>query len=625
MKFDERVIDENYLNIVRSSNILLKAGTSASFISEVTSICHYQSDPEIGLILGSAKKADNSYLIVGFSELDRYAQIRALMDDSVFTAGITRVSALLTASVLVGNIPLEGDLKQYSLSVELRKRAIENLDRIIAQVEQETARSSSTALEEANLSGKFFFGLDIDVNSLPAFSPSIPTATNPKLYQQLPIPDDQIAVGWYYLTCLRTAGIERIEHAFRVESWTLEEILENTALAINQKSLEESNLANLLAGITGTTAYKAVTFERTEEYYYPGQSAVNAVQGSVNAYMGYLTLATRHRDEADVNELISLKFYTIYKTEAVPLEFRTADTAYEGAWSPTLSYLAGQVVHYQNQDYVCLTAHGPAASFDLSQWRLLIYTEDILKIGNRAPALPYIPGLLFGTSDSYNFLTRRGPRSIIVSVKQGQSTKQSVESSDTINGLVDTFYFRALRPVDLSVPLKFRISSDFKGSLEYEVVLSADRVADEAASFAILEALYSSQNRSKVLGALVYPYAVQMVAFQESRFVPNQDRDVHYVIDILQLPPGLDVNVGTSFDVKVGSDWSSGLRSVVIKPTLQAPNSRQSDAQGTSDRSISVANPKQSHQGRSPLMRSVYDKINRLEEIQYTNPVRRHL
>jgi hypothetical protein len=624
MNFDERIIDENYLNIVRSSNVLLKAGTSASFISEVTSICHYQSDPEIGLILGSAKKADNSYLIVGFSEADRYAQIRALMDSSVFTSGITRVSALLTASVLVGNIPLEGDLKQYSLSVELRKRAIENLDRIIAQVEQEAARSSVPA-EDSNLSGKFFFGLDIDVNSLPAFSPSVPIATNPRLYEQLPIPEDQIAVGWYYLSCLRTAGIERIEHAFRVENWTLEEVLENTALAINQKSLEESNLANILAGITGTTAYKAVTFERTQDYYYPGQSKVNAVQGSVNAYMGYLTLATRHRDEADVNELISLKFYTIYKTEAVPTEFKTADTAYLGDWDEDLAYLKGQVVHYGNQDYVCLVSHSAEPVFNPIQWRLLLYTEDILKTGNRNPALPYVPGLLFGTSDSYNFLTRRGPRSIIVSVKQGQSTKQSIESSEAVNGTVDTFYFRALRPVDITVPLKFRISSDFAGILEYEVTLSTDRPADEEASFAILEELYSTQNRSKVLGALVYPYAVQMVAFQESRFVPNRDRDVHYVIDITQLPPGLDVNVGTSFDVKVGSDWSSGLRSVVIKPTLQAPNSRQSDAQGTADRSISVANPKQSHQGRSPLMRSVYDKINRLEEIEYTNPVRRHL
>lgn len=624
MNFDERIIDENYLNIVRSSNVLLKAGTSASFISEVTSICHYQSDPEIGLILGSAKKADNSYLIVGFSEADRYAQIKALMDSSVFTSGITRVSALLTASVLVGNIPLEGDLKQYSLSVELRKRAIENLDRIIAQVEQEAARSS-VPTEDSNLNGKFFFGLDIDVNSLPAFSASVPVATNPILYEQLPIPEDQIAVGWYYLSCLRTAGIERIEHAFRVENWTLEEVLENTALAINQKSLEESNLANILAGITGTTAYKAVTFERTQEYYYPGQSKVNAVQGSVNAYMGYLTLATRHRDEADVNELISLKFYTIYKTEAVPAEFKTVDTAYLGDWDEDLAYLKGQVVHYGNQDYVCLVSHSEEPVFNPIQWRLLLYTEDILKTGNRNPALPYVPGLLFGTSDSYNFLTRRGPRSIIVSVKQGQSTKQSIKPSEAVNGAVDTFYFRALGPVDTTVPLKFRISSDFAGILEYEVALSSDRPADEAASFAILEELYSTQNRSKVLGALVYPYAVQMVAFQESRFVPNRDRDVHYVIDITQLPPGLDVNVGTSFDVKVGSDWSSGLRSVVIKPTLQAPNSRQSDAQGTADRSISVSNPKRSHQGRSPLMRSVYDKINRLEEIQYTNPVRRHL
>lgn len=623
MNFDERVVDDNYLNIVRSSNILLKAGTSASFISEVTAICHYQSDPEIGLILGAAKKADNSYLIVGFSELDRYSQIKALMETSVFSAGITRVSALLTASVLVGNIPLDGDIKQYSLSLQLRNQAIENLDRIILQIEQNASRTEETS-SDSSLKGSFFFGLDIDLNTLPAFSPSKPTATNPKLYTTLPIPQDQVGVGWFYLSCLPTAGMERIEHAFRIESWTLEQLLETISWEINQKSLEESNLSNIIAGFTGTTAYKSVSFERTEAYYFPGQSETNAVQGTVSAYSGYLTLTTRHRSESDTNDLISLKFYTVYKIDAVPDSLRTVDTAYLGSWVTSNSYLAGQVVSYNQREYVCLINHVNTI-FDLTQWQLLVYSEDFLKTGNREPVLPYVPGLLFGTSEAYNFLTRRGPRAVIVSIKEGQSTKQAIDTADPTTGFIDTFYFRSINPVDITVPLKFRISSDFNGFLEYEVLLSPGRTADEAAAFAMLETLYSSQNQSKVLGALVHPYAVQMVAFQESRFAPNRDRDVYYVIDILQLPPGLELNIGTSFDVKEGSGWSAGLKSVVIKPTLQAPNSRQSDAQATADRSVTVSNPKSSHQGRSPLMRSVYDKINRLEELRYTNPVRRHL
>lgn len=623
MNFDERVVDDNYLNIVRSSNILLKAGTSASFIREVTDICHYQSDPEIGLILGAAKKTDNSYLIVGFSELDRYSQIKALMETSVFAAGISRVSALLTASVLVGNIPLEGDIKQYSLSLQLRNQAIENLDRIILQVEQSASRAEDST-SDSLLKGSFFFGLDIDLNSLPAFSSPSAIATNPKLYSTLPIPEDQVGVGWFYLSCLPTAGMERIEHAFRVENWTLEQLLESVSWEINRKSLEESNLSNIIAGLTGTTAYKSVSFERTEAYYFPGQSETDAVRGTVSAYTGYLTLTTRHRSESDTNDLISLKFYTVYKIDAVPDDLRTADTAYLGSWIPSTNYLQGQVVTYDRRDYVCLIDHTNSL-FDATKWQALIYSEDFLKKGNREPALPYVPGLLFGTSEAYNFLTRRGPRAVIVSIKEGRSTKQAIDAADSIKGLIDTFYFRAITPVDISVPLKFRISSDFNGFLEYEVLLSPGRTADEAAAFAILEALYSTQNQSKVLGALVHPYAVQMVAFQESRFAPNRDRDVYYVIDILQLPPGLELNIGTSFDVKEGSGWSAGLKSVVIKPTLQAPNSRQSDAQATADRSVTVSNPKSSHQGKSPLMRSVYDKINRLEELRYTNPVRRHL
>jgi hypothetical protein len=623
MNFDERVVDDNYLNIVRSSNILLKAGTSASFIREVTDICHYQSDPEIGLILGAAKKTDNSYLIVGFSELDRYSQIKALMETSVFAAGISRVSALLTASVLVGNIPLEGDIKQYSLSLQLRNQAIENLDRIILQVEQSASRVEDST-SDSLLKGSFFFGLDIDLNSLPAFSSPSAIATNPKLYSTLPIPEDQVGVGWFYLSCLPTAGMERIEHAFRIENWTLEQLLESVSWEINRKSLEESNLSNIIAGLTGTTAYKSVSFERTEAYYFPGQSETDAVRGTVSAYTGYLTLTTRHRSESDTNDLISLKFYTVYKIDAVPDDLRTADTAYLGSWISGTNYLQGQVVTYDRRDHVCLIDHTNSL-FDATEWQVLIYSEDFLKKGNREPALPYVPGLLFGTSEAYNFLTRRGPRAVIVSIKEGQSTKQAINAADSITGLIDTFYFRAITPVDISVPLKFRISSDFNGFLEYEVLLSPGRTADEAAAFAILEALYSTQNQSKVLGALVHPYAVQMVAFQESRFAPNRDRDVYYVIDILQLPPGLELNIGTSFDVKEGSGWSAGLKSVVIKPTLQAPNSRQSDAQATADRSVTVSNPKSSHQGKSPLMRSVYDKINRLEELRYTNPVRRHL
>lgn len=623
MNFDERVIDDNYLNIIRSSNILLKAGTSASFISEVTNICHYQSDPEIGLILGAAKKADNSYLIVGFSELDRYSQIKALMETSVFASGITRVSALLTASVLVGNIPLEGDIKQYSLSLQLRNQAIENLDRIILQVEQSASKVKDDD-SDSSLKASFFFGLDIDPNSLPAFSSPSSIASDPKLHTALPLPEDQIGVGWFYVTSVPTAGMERIEHAFRIENWTLEQLLESISWEINRKSLEDSTLSNIIAGLTGTTAYKSVSFERTEGYYLPGQSETKAVKGTVSAYTGYLTLTTRRRSEFDTNDLISLKFYTVYKIDAVPEDLKTVNTAYLGNWEANAEYLKGQVVTYDHKEYVCLIDHDNLL-FNPTEWRLLVYSEDFLKTGNRKPALPYVPGLLFGTSEAYNFLTRRGPRAIIVSVKGGQSTKQAVNAADLTTRSIDTFYFRSNTLVDISVPLRFRISSDFEGFLEYEVLLSPGRASDEAAAFAILETLYSNQNQSRVLGALVYPYAVQMVAFQESRFVPNRDRDVYYVIDILQLPPGLELNIGSSFEIKEGSEWSAGLKSVVIKPILQAPNSRQSDAQGTADRSITVSNPKSSHQGRSPLMRSVYDKINRLEDLRYTNPVRRSL
>lgn len=548
MQFNERVVDESYINIVRSSNVLLKNNRSSNFTADITDFCHYQSDPEIGLILSTARTTSGEYLFSGSGAQERYQSVVDVMFNSVFAAGIKRISAILTAAGLIGQIPLEGDLQQFKLSEAIRKQALTELDLIIDQINSNAGIAAVTA-EDSNSS--IFLALDIDPHSIPPGSTDNYLATNAKVLSQLE-QTDTIGACWFYISSKLISNSQKTEGAFRVGNWSAARILEQLAIEVNSQCL--NTLVTNIVVSPSSQPRITTSFSRTREELNPQDPNPDyLVSGNVNVALQTMEFNSRHLSNEFSREVLIVKFYSINKTSLVP------NSTYQGEWEAG-TYQANDIVSYADRDYYATTTTTeiPGAP-DTTEWILLNPSSGELLSYRSTPDQEGIPGLLYGSTNSYNLLSRTGLQSVIVTVTKGNTTANATALKANLN-LQDTFFFRTITaPANNSV-IRYRVSTS-PSNIQTLTYTTSSNPAQTCAEL-FLNSLYQHQAVQEVLGALAQEAAVQMVAFKRTNI------ELRIIVDILEVPAGIEIAVGNSLDAPSTLSWGNQPRSIVIQATL---------------------------------------------------------
>jgi hypothetical protein len=147
------------VRMVRSYSILLQQVSPYLIFTIITT----DSDPQIALILSAAKsKLDNSPLFGGlgavkelmFGSSNRPNQTKFVNRD-LFSDGIRRVSAALTAARLIGQFAQISQQQEHSDKV--REDAIRDLERIVATWELANDDDSDAKKDEESIPSAFYF------------------------------------------------------------------------------------------------------------------------------------------------------------------------------------------------------------------------------------------------------------------------------------------------------------------------------------------------------------------------------------------------------------------------------------------------------------------------------------
>lgn len=123
-------------NMVRRYSVLLTRRTTLEIFKIITT----EADPRIALILASARrKTDNNFLFQGLNQVKEvmYADpargLSGITNRSLFSDGIRRVAAALTASILIGQLAQIPEQAEHSHTIE--KQALADLDRVCTTYE----------------------------------------------------------------------------------------------------------------------------------------------------------------------------------------------------------------------------------------------------------------------------------------------------------------------------------------------------------------------------------------------------------------------------------------------------------------------------------------------------------
>jgi hypothetical protein len=170
-------------DMVRQYSVLLKRTRTLDIFNIITT----QSDPRCALILAAAKrKSTNLPIFKGIDEVKQVmfndgsrnsnpsVPLSQTLNNQLFSDGVRRVSAAMTAAILIGQLP--EIQREYALDIE--KRAIEDLDRIIATYEAQSVLPSTDKTAEPAPIAFFFEPKDIELDptvevALEWYSPSI--------------------------------------------------------------------------------------------------------------------------------------------------------------------------------------------------------------------------------------------------------------------------------------------------------------------------------------------------------------------------------------------------------------------------------------------------------------------
>ena len=611
-------IQSDFVSMVTSNSVILNSYQSKQ--DEVIRIASKQVYPRIGLRLAAAKNIDNSPLFSTLNytqsqlasvansnaRLGLYENVVTLMTDvsSPYSEGITNVAASLTAAILIKSIPINNDIKNIDLGDGIEKNAFADLDRIINLYKDGSVSNIDPTSLPIITEESLYISLDLDKTTLPAsyfnvgsvneiinIEKSQPSA-NVRTLDRLTIPSNKLAFGWYFISGTEYEDVNSTDTDSLVPKVTVMPPLEGAFLVNNNDTSEDivSNLADELndAGLSRNTNIivspnlgflTTNSLSLSKKKLYPDEVDKTydkkVASFKVQTKLDYLTFTPRRRSSIVNRELIILRFFTLdkvilanYKLAALS-EFTGTTFTYNNSWSNSTLYTKGQIVDYNNKVYVCKqnsTNNNPSTA--TTYWIPLYATTDELTT-YKGIAQDYIEGLVYGLTNNFTTLDKKGPKSILLDVEKGDlkvisSNSKVGKETNTIN----TFYFKLSDSLMLvNGILKIRVAStklldvpeifSFLNPVDKTLDISFINATAEEVALEVLKAIYQISQYTDILSALVYPNALELTAFKRTK------EEVQEVIDIIQVPNGLDVATGTSIIEK--TPYKNKARSLVIE------------------------------------------------------------
>ena len=611
-------IQSDFVSMVTSNSVILNSYQSKQ--DEVIRIASKQVYPRIGLRLAAAKNIDNSPLFSTLNytqsqlasvansnaRLGLYENVVTLMTDvsSPYSEGITNVAASLTAAILIKSIPINNDIKNIDLGDGIEKNAFADLDRIINLYKDGSVSNIDPTSLPIITEESLYISLDLDKTTLPAsyfnvgsvneiinIEKSQPSA-NVRTLDRLTIPSNKLAFGWYFISGTEYEDVNSTDTDSLVPKVTVMPPLEGAFLVNNNDTSEDivSNLADELndAGLSRNTNIivspnlgflTTNSLSLSKKKLYPDEVDKTydkkVASFKVQTKLDYLTFTPRRRSSIVNRELIILRFFTLdkvtlanYKLTALS-EFTGTTFTYNNNWNNSTLYTKGQIVDYNNKVYVCKqSSTNNTPSTATTYWIPLYATTDELTT-YKGIAQDYIEGLVYGLTNNFTTLDKKGPKSILLDVEKGDlkvisSNSKVGKETNTIN----TFYFKLSDSLMLvNGILKIRVAStklldvpeifSFLNPVDKTLDISFINAIAEEVALEVLKAIYQISQYTDILSALVYPNALELTAFKRTK------EEVQEVIDIIQVPNGLDVATGTSIIEK--TPYKNKARSLVIE------------------------------------------------------------
>lgn len=611
-------IQSDFVSMVTSNSVILNSYQSKQ--DEVIRIASKQVYPRIGLRLAAAKNIDNSPLFSTLNytqsqlasvansnaRLGLYENVVTLMTDvsSPYSEGITNVAASLTAAILIKSIPINNDIKNIDLGDGIEKNAFADLDRIINLYKDGSVSNIDPTSLPIITEESLYISLDLDKTTLPAsyfnvgsvneiinIEKSQPSA-NVRTLDRLTIPSNKLAFGWYFISGTEYEDVNSTDTDSLVPKVTVMPPLEGAFLVNNNDTSEDivSNLADELndAGLSRNTNIivspnlgflTTNSLSLSKKKLYPDEVDKTydkkVASFKVQTKLDYLTFTPRRRSSIVNRELIILRFFTLdkvtlanYKLTALS-EFTGTTFTYNNNWNNSTLYTKGQIVDYNNKVYVCKqSSTNNTPSTATTYWIPLYATTDELTT-YKGIAQDYIEGLVYGLTNNFTTLDKKGPKSILLDVEKGDlkvisSNSKVGKETNTIN----TFYFKLSDSLMLvNGILKIRVAStklldvpeifSFLNPVDKTLDISFINATAEEVALEVLKAIYQISQYTDILSALVYPNALELTAFKRTK------EEVQEVIDIIQVPNGLDVATGTSIIEK--TPYKNKARSLVIE------------------------------------------------------------
>lgn len=570
------VNEAEFIDMVRKTNFILK-NTNPHNDFAVLDAARYQAYPRIGLILLAAKNLDNTKL---FTYDQVLIELTPENPNSRYGSGIRRIAAVLTAALLIRNIPLNSDLVNVNIADNLETQALTDLDRIIFLYQNgDVPNTTGDTANGPQGPVSAFLTYDVDPLTIPetAFDGPDNTEIVPLTYDKpvnlegvelvnaLTIPAGSTGFCWFYLTAseagayrdalvtsaqitTHSAVSHSIQGVFAITNADpLEDVLLKMADAINGKTLDPTGtvISNILVSPNrGQEQTSTVKF--TKCFLYPNTQTNKLREGfgKIKYRNNYLDFDVRKSSNKATRELLILNFYTVPDAYASLI----SDSATEA---------------------------------------------EITTLKNNATS--GIPGMRFGIDDDFSALQTTGPMSLLLNVTEAKVIPVSMQKDLEVatnpelqdKGLaIDTFYFK-IDTSPLSGTLRYRVSTTnypatipFIGEIDLTGVVEPDDIALKLVDsiYTYTESTHKDgdaspqkeiNNDNNVLGVLlgkhednkdttIEPWSAMQIAAFKVRHL-----EYKVIVDILEFPSGMCVATGNYINRK--TNWSTTAKSIVVQ------------------------------------------------------------
>lgn len=551
---------EDFLKMVKRSSVTISQNLSSEEIKE---IAFNEALPRVILRLSFIKDKEGNPIFGGItsgSTYDNdYNQVMSLFSANVFSGGLFRIVSSLTASILIKSVPLSSDIELFDLGKNLEEQAIGDLDSIIGNIVNNLDQVSpiiyksngGDASQEVSDIPAFYFSYAIDLNTIPseAFDQVIKDsaiAQGIETVKTIDIPIDKVGVCWYYLTSTTTSQF--IEGAFQIPyNSTIEELVELLASHINEANITLDSVILASPNIGPTNDYHLAY--RKKELYDSNENIDKELKFSLTTSIHSISLTSRKLSPIANRELVNISFYTLDKS---------------------------------------LVDNTP------SEEELIRY-KGIAKRG--------IKGLVYGIKSTYKALSYKGPHSLVVDIEKGSvtnTTSEGISNKEDIN----TFFFQLSKGFNnvQQGELKVRVSSAPERIEVSEWIIPIEEIDIETLTYKFHTSFYGRHMHNQVLGSMAQSNAVQIIPFIQT------NEEIRIIVDILQLPKGLDIATGTPI-TKV-TPYKPNPRSITVKAQLDYVNyARNTDP----DRNNPMGIGKVASRELSPAIKGVRDKLYKLK------------